>query len=548
MTRGKEGKHPLRVSQLVEWVLVSLLQKIGAEGGGIAFQVGEGTFLPLGGKANGLTKEGIFRLPEEILKALASPPVALSFPETVFLPNCPPFAHALLWGIGEGRRLFLLFWVGRRRAHPFRAQDFVLLERLAWGIYHLLLPFAPFYQPTPLLRPWLEMSLEANIPERLEQGLSSLLELLLQQAQSRDGVVLLADREGVPQVGVACGEGERFLTSCPSLPPPDPRWCFRSVKDPQWSALVGVKCQDPRGAEVQPTLPLVIQALQGLVHWCLQATWLEQLVWRDPLTRCLNRRGFLLRLEGEWQRATRYGYPVAVLFADLDGFKPINDLLGHPVGDKVLRQVGQILQASVRRYDLVGRYGGDEFVFALPATSLEGALVVAERLRSRLAGFSVEEMNSVQLSLSVSIGVAVGRPSAPLSAQRLLELADHAAGMAKAKGRNRIEVCLPEEDFEPVAPSPSLSRDLWAALLQYLSHSVNNPVGGILGLAEVALQDPNLPPHLRETLQQIEQLALRVREFSHRLARQPLGQFLQEVETFERRRMAISDQSRGARG
>jgi len=255
-----------------------------------------------------------------------------------------------------------------------------------------------------------------------------------------------------------------------------------------------------------------------------------------------------LRLEGEWQRATRYGYPVAVLFADLDGFKPINDLLGHPVGDKVLRQVGQILQASVRRYDLVGRYGGDEFVFALPATSLEGALVVAERLRSRLAGFSVEEMNSVQLSLSVSIGVAVGRPSAPLSAQRLLELADHAAGMAKAKGRNRIEVCLPEEDFEPVAPSPSLSRDLWAALLQYLSHSVNNPVGGILGLAGVALQDPNLPPHLRETLQQIEQLALRVREFSHRLARQPLGQFLQEVETFERRRMAISDQSRGARG
>jgi diguanylate cyclase (GGDEF)-like protein len=249
-------------------------------------------------------------------------------------------------------------------------------------------------------------------------------------------------------------------------------------------------------------------------------------------------------------RATRYGYPVSVLFVDLDGFKPINDLLGHPIGDKVLQKVGQTLQASVRRYDLVGRYGGDEFVLALPATPLEGALVVAERLRTRIAELTVEEMQSLRLSLGASIGVTVANPSSPSSVSEIIERADQAAGLAKVKGRNRIEVLLPDQTVQTVSAAPTLSRDLWAGLLQYLSHSINNPVGGILGLTQVALQDQTLPPDLRETLKQIEQLALRVRDFSHRLARQPVGQLLQEIETFERRRQlpsAAAADSRRAR-
>lgn len=534
-------RQPLWAGQLVELALSVSLRATGADGGGVAIRLGDDdAFCALAVRTNEATVPTSFRLPDPILQTLTQPLVALSFPETLWLPSCPPFAHAVLYGVGERPRAGLLMWVGRRGPSPFGTAEVSVLERFAWGIYHLLLPVVPFYRQRAFLRSWLETSLTTDIPEKLEQSITFLLELILRQTGSQDGFIVLTDADGLPQVGAACGEGESFASLRFPISAPEPQWVLQGVTEPQWGAWLGVRCPPSARKAVKETLRIAAEALHGLIQWSYQTVWLNQLVWRDPLTQLLNRRGFLLRLEGEWRRATRYGYPIAVLFADLDGFKPINDLLGHSVGDKVLRQVGQTLQAAVRRYDLVGRYGGDEFVFALPATSLEGALVVAERLRSRIAEVMVEEMQAVRLSLSASIGVTAAIPSDSLSAQQLLELADQAAAKAKAKGRNRIEVCPLEQGVKLAAPSPPLSRDLWAALLQYLSHSVNNPVGGILGLAEVALQDPNLSSEVRETLQQIEQLALRVREFSHRLVRQPLGQLLQEVENFERRRQAPS--------
>ncbi len=544
----KEGvSQHRRANQWIELALSLALQMTRAEGGGVALHSDDGIFWSVIGHGEGSTVPLAFRLPQPFCPSLTQPLVALSFPETRWLPFCPPFAHVLLCRVGEGERVGLLMWVGRKSGCSFGEEEGKVLERFAWGLYHLLLPALPFYQKSTFLRPWLETSLRASAAERLEQSLTFLLELLLRQTGSRDGWVVLTNREGIPQVGAACGEGEQFLACRFPIQPPDPSWVLWGTTDHRWGAWLGVKCQRATPLAVKEVLLTLAEALLGVVQWSCQMAWLDQLVWRDPLTGLLNRRGFLLRLEGEWQRAARYGYPIAVLFADLDGFKPVNDLLGHPVGDKVLQQIARTLQGSVRRYDLVGRYGGDEFVVALPATSLEGALVVAERLRTRLAGFCVEEMRAVGLSLSVSIGVTVSSAVTALSVPQALHLADQAASMAKVKGRNRIEVCLPEEGHgtggmgqgsgsTATLPPPFLSRDLWRALLQYLSHSVNNPVGGILGLTEIALQEPDLPPSVRATLQEIERLALRIKEFSHHLVRQPIGQLLQEIEAFEKRR------------
>jgi diguanylate cyclase (GGDEF)-like protein len=541
MVIGRQWAKPEWVGQLMGLTLKVSLQAIKADGGGVALWVGDHTFLSLTAYSEGQVTPMLLRLPDSLLQALTQSPITLSFPETLWLPAHRPYGQVLLCGAGERQQLFSLVWVGRHRSSPFCHEDQSTLERLAEGIYHLLLPVVPFYQEAAVLRAWLEMSLASDIPEKLERSLAFLLELLVQIAQSKDGAVILADREGVPKVGVACGEGEKWLTvSSLRLTPFPVGWMVRLVTDPQWVGLLAVRHPRRGRSEVHQTLSLLAQAFQTLVQWSHQTAWLDQLIWRDPLTQLLNRRAFLFRLEGEMHRATRYGYPVSVLFVDLDGFKPINDLLGHPIGDKVLQKVGQTLQASVRRYDLVGRYGGDEFVLALPATPLEGALVVAERLRTRIAELTVEEMQSLRLSLGASIGVTVANPSSPSSVSEIIERADQAAGLAKVKGRNRIEVLLPDQTVQTVSAAPTLSRDLWAGLLQYLSHSINNPVGGILGLTQVALQDQTLPSDLRETLKQIEQLALRVRDFSHRLARQPVGQLLQEIETFERRRQLPS--------
>ncbi|MEK7840225.1 MAG: diguanylate cyclase [Pseudomonadota bacterium] len=122
----------------------------------------------------------------------------------------------------------------------------------------------------------------------------------------------------------------------------------------------------------------------------------------DPLTGLLNRRAFLERAEPLFAGPGTPGGPLVVMFADLDGFKAINDRLGHHVGDQVLAAVARALASVVRSHDLIARYGGDEFVLLLPETDIDQATVVARRLQARMQEWSAQ--SGVAVSLSIGLG------------------------------------------------------------------------------------------------------------------------------------------------
>jgi len=122
----------------------------------------------------------------------------------------------------------------------------------------------------------------------------------------------------------------------------------------------------------------------------------------DELTSLLNRRAFLERAEPLFAELRPDGEPLVVMFADLDGFKAINDTHGHPAGDQVLAAVARALATVVRRHDLIARYGGDEFVLMLPGTDIHQATTVAERLQACMREWSAQ--SGITVSLSIGIG------------------------------------------------------------------------------------------------------------------------------------------------
>lgn len=162
----------------------------------------------------------------------------------------------------------------------------------------------------------------------------------------------------------------------------------------------------------------------------------ELLARTDVLTGLANRRAFDEAAQLEIQRAQRYTTPLALVLADLDHFKAVNDKHGHDVGDRVLQHFARILTESVRNVDLVGRWGGEEFVILMPGTDLEAAVLVAERMRMAAADASRSE--GVDCGYTASFGVAAFRPETPTLVS-LLGRADAALYEAKNKGRNRVE-------------------------------------------------------------------------------------------------------------
>lgn len=162
----------------------------------------------------------------------------------------------------------------------------------------------------------------------------------------------------------------------------------------------------------------------------------------DPLTQLPNRQALDEYLTAELSRAKRFCRPLSVFVLDCDGFKLLNDTLGHAAGDDALRLVGKTLRSAVRQYDVVARYGGDEFVLVLPEADLPDAETVAERLQTTFA-YSVTRPYP---SLTASLGVAVFR-EAPPHITACIDLADTAMYRAKRAGKNRTEF----EVWEPTS-------------------------------------------------------------------------------------------------
>ncbi len=160
----------------------------------------------------------------------------------------------------------------------------------------------------------------------------------------------------------------------------------------------------------------------------------------DSLTGLLNRSAILDCLEREWARALRLHDPIAVVMADLDHFKEINDSYGHHIGDEVLRRVGPMLTASVRAYDAAGRYGGEEFLIVLSGCSPGDAARRVEDLRVLIQQVEVVAgLDVVHVTISAGLAVSTGE-RLPSDSEMVLRAADAALYQAKSKGRNRLEV------------------------------------------------------------------------------------------------------------
>jgi diguanylate cyclase (GGDEF)-like protein len=157
----------------------------------------------------------------------------------------------------------------------------------------------------------------------------------------------------------------------------------------------------------------------------------------DGLTGLANRRQCEETLEDELARVERFGGSLAVVVADLDWFKDINDRHGHPAGDAVLREFAVLLQETVRDVDLAGRWGGEEFVLVLPGTDLEGGARLAERVRGALADRTVLAVDGSPIPVTASFGVAAIPPTK--TASELFAAADAAMYEAKRAGKNRVE-------------------------------------------------------------------------------------------------------------
>ncbi|MER2540476.1 MAG: GGDEF domain-containing protein [Azonexus sp.] len=164
---------------------------------------------------------------------------------------------------------------------------------------------------------------------------------------------------------------------------------------------------------------------------------LEKLAHRDGLTGLINRRYFMLRAESELLRAHRYERSVTVGMADLDFFKRINDTYGHAAGDVVLKTFAQMLLDSVRQTDLVCRYGGEEFAFVFPESTVDEARMLAERFRQRFAEYDIRLPDGGLVRVTLSIGLA---DASRCLLEEALRHADDALYEAKHQGRNRVIV------------------------------------------------------------------------------------------------------------
>jgi diguanylate cyclase (GGDEF)-like protein len=179
---------------------------------------------------------------------------------------------------------------------------------------------------------------------------------------------------------------------------------------------------------------------------------LKEYSFKDEVTGLYNRRFFTMRLDEELARYRRFNHPASVVLLDLDGFKAVNDDLGHAVGDETLRDIAQILMKHSRGINVVSRYGGDEFAVLLVETSRAGARLYADRIRQVIGEFPFSHGKQ----LTASLGVASVPDDEAATAEDLFRAADEALYTAKRAGKNQV-AAIEHPEKEPPWSSPETS-------------------------------------------------------------------------------------------
>jgi diguanylate cyclase (GGDEF)-like protein len=156
----------------------------------------------------------------------------------------------------------------------------------------------------------------------------------------------------------------------------------------------------------------------------------------DPLTGVLNRRAILSQIESELSRTDRDNLHLSISMLDLDHFKKINDTYGHLAGDAVLRESMNRVEDAIRKYDTIGRFGGEEFIVVLPGAKQQDAFMIAERIRLK-----INEKNAIidELSIPFTISQGLATCNGKSTVDELIAKADEALYRAKENGRNRVE-------------------------------------------------------------------------------------------------------------
>jgi diguanylate cyclase (GGDEF)-like protein len=240
----------------------------------------------------------------------------------------------------------------------------------------------------------------------------------------------------------------RDLSHDPRVPGPTPAvaavgFLLRGREGPI-GALVGldrrVSIADP---EIVPGVQRAWTALLGPAALALENALTveraEALSVTDDLTRLYNSRYLNQSLRRETKRAVRTNRALSLLFIDLDGFKAVNDTYGHMHGSRALVEAAAVIRSSARETDVVARFGGDEFAVILPETAREGALMVAERIRDRIAAHSFLTADLLDVRLTASVGIAT-LPDVAASAEELMQAADRAMYKVKVSGKNGIHI------------------------------------------------------------------------------------------------------------
>ena len=287
-------------------------------------------------------------------------------------------------------------------------------------------------------------------PEGLE--IHSIIDKLLQDHGSRYGAVSLveATREGTPvfqgenRVATLVGEGDSSAVEALGL-------AVGAVFDLLDSERRRQRVLADRLGALAMRLARAEEELAGPMQRRTedlrrQREQLEHAAMTDALTGVFNRRAIEIRLREAAALSQSDDEPLSVLMVDIDYFKQVNDNYGHLAGDEVLAFVGRCLGANRRRHDVVGRWGGEEFLIALPGCPLEAATRISEEVRAAIEALTFEGTKAFGITVTVSVGFAVGEIGQPDldddspsgGASRLVEAADNCLYEAKNTGRNRV--------------------------------------------------------------------------------------------------------------